>query len=168
MGKLKLSILVDNTPGVLSRVSGLFSRRGYNIDSFSAGVTQNPAYSRMTIVVTGEELILEQIEKQLAKLEDVREIIELIDDESVCRELILVKVKVPEERRQGVVAIANIFRANIIDVSVDSLIVELTGNQSKLDAFTKLLDGYEIVQLVRTGATGLVRGTSYQPNYIND
>ncbi len=158
MRRMMLSILVDNTAGVLSRVSGLFSRRGYNIDSLTVGETENPAFSRMTVLATGDDLILEQIEKQLAKLEDVREIIELKDGESVCRELILLKVMAGQNNRQAIIAVADIFRAKIVDVSMESMMIELTGNQAKLDAFIKLLDGFEIKELVRTGLTGLVRG----------
>lgn len=158
MRRMVLSILVENTSGVLSRVSGLFSRRGYNIDSLSAGVTEDPRYSRMTVVVTGNDEILEQIEKQLAKLVDVKEIVELKEGASVCRELILVKVAVTAEQRQQVIAVADIFRAKIVDVSPDSLMMELTGNQAKVDAFINLLEGYKITELVRTGITGLARG----------
>ena len=160
MRQAVLSILVDNSAGVLSRVAGLFSRRGYNIDSITAGVTQDPMFSRMTVAVTGEDDVLEQIQKQLSKLVDVREIIELPNDASVCRELILVKVEVTPEQRQSVIAIADIFRAKIVDVSTESLIVELTGNQAKLNAFTELLNGFKITELARTGLTGLARGTA--------
>lgn len=153
-----LSILVDNTAGVLSRVAGLFSRRGYNIDSLTVGVTENPLYSRMTVVVLGDDEVLEQIQKQLSKLIDVREIIELEDGLSVCRELILVKVAATMEQRHQVNTIADIFRAKIVDVAKDSMMVELTGNQAKLDAFIGLLEGFEIIELVRTGITGLSRG----------
>lgn len=152
------SMLVDNTSGVLSRVAGMFSRRGYNIDSLTVGVTADPRYSRMTVVVSGDEPILEQIEKQLRKLEDVLDIKKLEDGESVCRELILVKVKVAAKERQSIIAIADVFRAKIVDVATESLVIELTGNQSKLDAFIKLLEGYEILELARTGITGLSRG----------
>ncbi|MBP3702265.1 MAG: acetolactate synthase small subunit [Lachnospiraceae bacterium] len=158
MRRMVLSILVDNTSGVLSRVAGLFSRRGYNIDSLTVGETENPAYSRMTVAVTGDDSILEQIGKQLAKLEDVRSIKELEDNASVCRELILVKVEAGKEARPSINAIVEIFRAKIVDVAESSMMIELTGNQAKLDAFTKLLDGYEIKELVRTGITGLTRG----------
>ena len=158
MRRMVLSILVDNTSGVLSRVAGLFSRRGYNIDSLTVGETENPLYSRMTVAVTGDDSILEQIEKQLAKLEDVRSIKELEDNASVCRELILVKVEAGREARPSINAIVEIFRAKIVDVAETSMMIELTGNLAKLDAFTKLLDGYEIKELVRTGITGLTRG----------
>ena len=158
MKKRVLSLLVDNTAGVLSRVSGLFSRRGYNIDSLTVGETADPRYSRMTVVVYGDEMILDQITKQLAKLVDVVDIKRLEDGESVSRELVLVKVRVDKENRQDVMSITNIFRAKIIDVSVDSLIIEITGTQSKVDAFIQLLNDYEILELARTGITGLSRG----------
>jgi acetolactate synthase-1/3 small subunit len=122
----------------------------------------------MTIAVTGDDQILEQIEKQLAKLEDVQEIKELADGESVCRELILVKVAAGQNDRQAIIAVADIFRAKIVDVSLDSMMVELTGNQVKLDAFIKLLDGFEIKELVRTGVTGLTRGAGDLADYIDD
>lgn len=167
MRKMVLSILVDNTAGVLSRVAGLFSRRGYNIDSLTVGETQDPALSRMTVVVSGDDQILEQIGKQLNKLEDVREIIELEDGESVCRELVLVKVEADVTKRQSVIAVADIFRAKIVDVAIDSLMIELTGNQSKIDAFINLLDGLVIKELVRTGLTGLTRGSGDVADYID-
>lgn len=158
MNKRVLSILVDNTSGVLSRVSGLFSRRGYSIDSLTVGETENPAYSRMTVVVHGEEQVLDQIEKQVAKLEDVRCVKVLKSGHRVCRELILVTVGVTAEERPAVVAIADIFRAKIVDVGMDTMMIELTGNQNKLNAFVKLLDGYDIKEMVRTGIAGLSRG----------
>ena len=158
MDNIVLSLLVDNTSGVLSRVSGLFSRRGYNIDSVTVGVTENPAYSRMTVAVSGDNASLSQIKKQLNKLEDVVEIVELEPGKSVCRELVLVKVRSDKDTRQDIMSIANIFRANIVDVSKGSMIIELTGAASKCEAFLGLLDGFEIIELVRTGLTGLVRG----------
>ena len=156
MGNIVLSLLVDNTSGVLSRVSGLFSRRGYNIDSVTVGETENPAYSRMT--VSGDEASLIQIKKQLNKLEDVVDIVELEPGKSVCRELVLVKVKANPSERKDIISVADIFRANIVDVSKDSVIIELTGTTTKCEAFLRLLDGHEIVELVRTGLTGLIRG----------
>lgn len=158
MKKMVLSILVENTSGVLSRISGLFARRGYNIDSLTVSETENIEFSRMTIVVSGEDEVLEQIRKQVSKLVDVKELIVLEDGESVCRELILCKVAVGADSRQQVIAIADIFRAKIVDVSSDSMMIELTGNQAKLDAFVGLLEGFEIKELVRTGITGLTRG----------
>ena len=158
MQKKVFQLLVDNTSGVLSRISGLFSRRGYNIESITAGVTADPRFTRITIVASGDDEILDQIEKQVEKLVDVRDIKELKPDERVYRELALIKVRASCTERQGVIAVADIFRAKIIDVAQESLIVELTGNQDKIDAFIKLLDGYEILELARTGIAGLGRG----------
>ncbi len=152
-------LLVNNNAGVLSRITGLFSRRGYNIDSITAGVTSDPRFTRITIVTSGDEEILDQIEKQVSKLVDVRDVRELKPDKSVYRELCLIKVKSSPEKRQGVIAVADIFRAKIIDVNVDSLIVELTGTQSKIEAFIGLLADYEILEIARTGIAGLARGT---------
>lgn len=159
MQKKVFQLLVDNTSGVLSRIAGLFSRRGYNIDSITAGLTADPRYTRITIVTSGDDVILEQIEKQVAKLVDVRDIHELKPDDSVYRELAMVKVRCTPDERQGILATANIFRGNIVDVSPESLIIEITGNQSKIDAFIKLLEGHEILELARTGIAGLGRGT---------
>ena len=158
MRKVVFSMLVDNTSGVLSRIAGLFSRRGYNIDSLTVGVTADPRYSRATVVAKGDRTILEQIEKQLSKLVDVIDIKRLEPESSICRELIMIKLKVNEENRQSIISVANIFRAKIVDVSKESLLIELTGNQSKIEAFIDLLNGYEILELARTGITGLSRG----------
>jgi len=158
MNKRVLSILVENTYGVTNRITGLFSRRGYNIDSISSGETADPRYSRLTVVVSGDDQILDQITKQVEKLVDVVNVKQLKEGECVERELVLVKVRADAKDRQNIISIANIFRANIVDVSVDSLIVELTGNKDKLEAFIKLLEGYEILEVARTGITGLSRG----------
>lgn len=160
MRKQALSILVENTSGVLSHISGLFSRRGYNIDSFSSGVTADPRYTRITIVASGDKQILEQIEKQLAKLEDVRDIKKLEPGTSVTRELILVKIKAKDTERQAILSVTNIFHGKVVDVTNDSMVIELTGHQDKLDAFMDLLQGYEILELARTGITGLTRGSA--------
>ena len=160
MKRMVLSLLVENNPGVLSRISGLFSRRGYNIDSFSAGVTADPRYTRITIVTSGDEACLEQIEKQCAKLEDVCHIKKLLSGSSVTRELIMVKIRAKDTERQAVMNVTEIFHGKIVDVTHDSMIIELTGNQDKLDAFLDLLQGYEILELARTGLTGLSRGTA--------
>ena len=160
MRKQALSILVENTSGVLSHISGLFSRRGYNIDSFSSGVTADPRYTRITIVASGDEQILEQIEKQLAKLEDVRNIKKLEPGTSVTRELILVKIKAKDTERQAILSVTNIFHGKVVDVTNDSMVIELTGHQDKLDAFMDLLQGYEILELARTGITSLTRGSA--------
>lgn len=158
MKKQVLSILVENTAGVTSRISGLFSRRRYNIDSFSSGVTADPRFTRITIVTSGEELILEQIEKQLAKLEDVLDIKKLEPENSVTRELIMVKIRAKDTDRQAILNVTEIFHGKIVDVTHDSMVIELTGKQGKLDSFLDLLQGYEILELARTGLTGLTRG----------
>ena len=158
MRKQVYSLLVDNNPGVLSRIAGLFSRRGYSIDSITAGVTADPRFTRITVVASGDELILSQIENQVRKLEDVIEIKLLKDGESVFRELIMIKVRVTAAQRGEINSIADIFRAKIVDVGKDSLTVMLTGDQSKLDALINLLEDYEILELARTGLTGLSRG----------
>ena len=150
------SLLVDNNSGVLSRISGLFSRRGYSIDSITAGMTADP---RITIVSSGDEQILSQIEKQLRKLEDVVDIKALKAEESVCRELIMVKLRANAAQRGEIISVADIFRAKIVDVEEDCLIIELTGTQNKLEAFLNLLKDYEILELARTGITGLARGS---------
>ena len=153
------SVLVENRSGVLCKVAGLFSRRCFNIDSLAVGETDDHAVSCMTIVSSGDERTLEQIEKQLRKLVDVRSIKKLQDEDSVYRELMLVKIRANSKQRSEVVSVADIFRAKIVDVEQDSLMIELTGNQSKLEAFLNLLDGYEILELARTGITGLSRGS---------
>ena len=159
MKRRVFQLLVENTSGVLSRISGLFSRRGYNIESITAGVTADPKISRITIVASGDSDILEQIEKQVAKLVDVCDVKELKPDQSVYRELALIKVKADAKSREGVISLANVFRANIIDVSEQGLIIEITGGQDKIEAFINLLSGYEILELARTGIAGLRRGT---------
>ena len=159
MKRKVFQLLVDNTSGVLTRISGLFARRGYNIESITAGTTADPNYTRITIVTSGDDVILDQIEKQVAKLVDVRDIHELKPDDSVYRELAMVKVRAEADDRQSILATANIFRGNIVDVSPDSLIIEITGSQSKVDAFLRLLEGREILELARTGIAGLRRGT---------
>lgn len=160
MEKRILSILVDNTSGVLSRVAGLFSRRGYNIDSITAGVTADQRYSRMTVVCEGDDQMLQQITKQLAKQEDVRDVKVLEQDDSVARELMLVKVAVKPEQRQGALSVADIFRAKVVDVSKDSLIMEMTGSQNKLQAFVELMADYEILELGAIAANTFGSATS--------
>ena len=167
MRKKVFQLLVDNTSGVLSRISGLFSRRGYNIESITAGVTADPRYTRITIVASGDDEILDQIEKQVAKLVDVRDIKVLEPEDSVYRELVLIKIKAAAKERQSVISVADIFRAKIVDVAPESLVVELTGAQSKIEAFISLLDGYEILELARTGITGLGRGIE-NVTYLED
>ena len=157
--KKVLSILVENTPGLTSRISGLFSRRGYNIDSFSAGVTADPRYTRVTIVTHGDDNILEQIEKQVSKLTEVVDLKVLEHGMSVKRELMLVKISARNSDRQDVLTIVEIFHGKVVDVTHDSMILEVTGNQDKLEAFLDMLGDYDILELARTGVTGLTRGS---------
>jgi len=158
MNKKVIQLLVDNTAGVLSRISNLFSRRGYNIESITAGVTADPRFTRITIVASGDDEVLEQIEKQVSKLVDVRATKVLEASSSVYREICLIKIEADQFSRDGVITIANIFRANIVDVCDKSLIVEITGNTQKVDAFIELLGAYKILEIARTGLTGLSRG----------
>ena len=158
MQKKVFQLLADNTSGVLSRISGLFSRRGYNIESITAGYTANPKYSRITIVTSGDDEILDQIEKQVAKLVDVVDVKVLEPDSSVYRELVLIKVRANHENRRNIIEISNLFRTRIIDTSPDSLIIELTGETGKIDAFITMLGDFEILEIARTGITGLGRG----------
>ena len=152
------SILVENSSGVLSRVAGLFSRRGYNIDSLTVGETQDPKYSRMTVTVTGDDDVLEQIQKQLTKLVDVKEIMELPQNASVCRELVLVKVECDAAHRQEIIAISDVFRAKITDYSPEALVIEIRGVSTKINAFIELLEPYGILEMCRTGLVALERG----------
>ena len=158
-----LMMLVENTYGVTQRVSGLFSRRGFNIDSFVGCDTLDPRQSRITVVVHGDEKSLEQIERQVGKLEDVIEITDLTEVDSVCRELVLVKIRVSPEQRQAIMAVTNIYHGKVVDVTHDSMIVEITGRQEKLQAFINLIDDYEVLEVASTGLTGLVRGTDALP-----
>ncbi|NLI89958.1 MAG: acetolactate synthase small subunit [Epulopiscium sp.] len=158
MRKHVLSVLVENQSGVLSRISGLFSRRGYNIHSLSVGETEDPTISRMTIVVEEDQQTLEQIKKQLNKLIDVIKIIELRSDTAVYRELALIKVRTDKDTRAEVIGVANIFRARIIDVDIDCVMIEATGDQSKLTALINMLEPYGLKEVIRTGITALERG----------
>ena len=153
-----LSILVENHSGVLRRVSSLFARRGYNIESLSVGVTQDPELSRITVAVKGDEYIIDQIKKQVFKLVEVRKIELLDDDEAVYLELMLIKVKSTKSTRAEVLEIANIFRAHIIDVSVSALVLEATGDSKKLNALIKLLEPFTVLEIVRTGLAAVKRG----------
>jgi acetolactate synthase-1/3 small subunit len=166
MEKHVLSVLVKNSSGVLSRVSGLFSRRGYNIDSLTVGRTEDPSISRMTITLMGDENVLEQVKKQLNKLEDVIRVINFKADASVYRELVLIKVKASAENRAAINETVNIFRSKIIDLSTDTLTIELTGDENKISALINLMEEYGIEELVRTGVTALQRGEKTIRNSI--
>lgn len=162
-----LSILVDNHAGVLSRISGLFSRRGYNIDSLSVGGTERPGISRITVVVICDTDAIDQIIKQVEKLIDVRRVVNMSTRRSVFRELSLIKVSCTDQNRGEIVSIVDIFRANIIDVATESMTIELTGNQEKIESFLMLMEPFGIKEVVRTGLTALCRGNNPIKNYKN-
>jgi acetolactate synthase I/III small subunit len=157
MGKHVLSALVENHPGVLSRVAGLFSRRGYNIESLSVGETEDSNFSRMTIVMEGSEQMLEQMMRQMQKLVEVVSICELKPSESVYRELALVKVHVDDDSRAHFIQTVDIFRGKIVDHGADALTVEMTGDGEKIDAFLANVKRYGILESVRTGLSAMAR-----------
>lgn len=159
MKKKVFQILAENTSGVLSRISGLFSRRGYNIESITAGVTADSRYTRITIVASGDDEILDQIEKQVEKLVDVRAIKVLVPGDAVFYELALVKVEVDHTHRESLIAIGNLFHCKACDVTPTSMIFEITGNSDKIESFLTMLEDYKILELARTGITGLSRGS---------
>ena len=154
-----LSVLVENKPGVLTRVTSLFARRGFNIDSLAVGITEDPTLSRITMVVSAADTPLEQITKQLHKLINVLKIQDLDPADMVDRELVLFKVNATPDRRHEVIEVANVFRAKIIDVGKNSLTIEATGTAEKLSAMEDLLRAYGIKELARTGRIALARGS---------
>jgi acetolactate synthase-1/3 small subunit len=156
--KHTISVLVNNRPGVLARAAGLFARRGYNIDSLAVSATEDPDMSRMTIVVEGPDAVLEQISKQLYKLMDVIKVLDHQDEQVVNRELALIKVDADASVRGEIMQTVSIFRANIVDVSGRTFIVEVTGSADKVDALTNLLRKYGIKEMMRTGRIVLSRG----------
>ncbi|TYQ14958.1 UNVERIFIED_CONTAM: acetolactate synthase small subunit [Acetivibrio alkalicellulosi] len=168
MGKHILSVLVENHAGVLSRVAGLFSRRGFNIDSLAVGVTENPEISRITIVVDGDDYIVEQVGKQLNKLVDVIKIKQLEKEESVSRELVLIKVEANANTRSEIIQIVEIFRANIVDVSKNTLTIEISGGANKVTALEDMLKQFGIKEIVRTGTIAIERGNNYTKVNNND
>ena len=153
-----ISVLVENEAGALSRISGLFSARGYNIETLTVAPTEDASMSRMTIVTTGSEDVVEQITKQLNKLIEVVKVVDLSEAEHIERELMLIKVRAGQKEREDMKRMADIFRGRIIDVSDNTYTIELTGNGAKLDAFIQALDQGAIVETVRTGASGIGRG----------
>lgn len=159
MKKFLLAVLVDNKPGVLTHVAGLISRRAFNIESISAGYTEEPDVTRINIVVSVEsENELAQVVSQLGKLIDVIKIVNLSLTDSIERELVLIKVKASKASRADIINVVNIFRANIVDVTPEDVVIELTGGQSKIDALCEVLDEYGIIEIARTGAIALSRG----------
>lgn len=164
MAKHTLSVLVENHPGVLSRVAGLFSRRGFNIDSLAVGVTENPEVSRITIVVDGDDYTVEQVSKQLNKLIDVIKIKQLDGQDSVSRELALIKVNAAPSNRTEIIQLVEIFRAKIVDVSKSTLTIEISGTGEKISALEEMLKQFGIKEIVRTGTIAIERGSKL----IND
>jgi acetolactate synthase I/III small subunit len=153
-----LSVLVENKPGVLARVSGLFSRRGFNIESLAVGPTEHPEISRITILVSVEGTALEQVTKQLNKLVNVIKIVELEDAHAVQRELLLVKVRADDATRRGVLETVELFRAKVVDVGPEALTIEVTGQPAKLEAMLRMLEPYGIREMVQSGVVALGRG----------
>ncbi len=158
MSRHTLSVLVENKPGVLARIAGLISRRGFNIESLAVGPTENPEVSRMTIVINVDRLPLEQVTKQLNKLINVLKIVELDSEQAVLRELVLVKVKANSDMRSNVLEIATLFRAKVVDVAPETLTIEATGSRDKLEALLRVLEPYGIKELVQSGLVAVGRG----------
>jgi acetolactate synthase-1/3 small subunit len=156
-----LSVLVENQPGVLTRVAGLFARRGYNIDSLAVGETHDPSVSCMTIIAGGDDLVIDQVVKQLDKLIDVIEIRDISQAEYVDRELVLIKVQADPSMRSEIMQIVDIFRARIVDIGHETLIIECTGDEGKIRAIEKSLRPFGILELIRTGKIAMVRGPKY-------
>jgi acetolactate synthase I/III small subunit len=154
-----ISVLVKNRPRVLTRVAGLFARRGFNIDSLAVGTTQDPNVSRMTITVDEDEATLEQVCKQLEKLHDVQQVVDHTGHSVVERELCLVKVAVPAERRSEFISLVQVFRGDVVDMGNGEMMVQATGKEDKVDAFVRLLSEYGVLEMVRTGKVVLARGT---------
>jgi len=157
--KHTIALIVENKPGVLVRIAALFSRRGFNIDSLTVGATDKPDRARMTISVDGDEVVLEQVTKQLNKLINVIRVSELAPEESVERELAVIKVAARKEDRSEIMQIVSVFRAKIIDVSPRSMIVEVTGSEDKVEAMVRLLRQFGIKEMARTGKVSMVRGS---------
>lgn len=159
-GQFILGVIVSNQFGVLTRVSGLFSRRGFNIDSLTVGETEQPMYSRMTIVATGDEYDKEQIVKQLEKLHDVKKVDLMSPGETVVRELLLIKIDAKHEHRAEIMEAVHVFRSKVVDFNPDSITVEVTGEDSKLDAFIEYVKEFGILEMCRTGITAIGRGNN--------
>lgn len=155
-----VSMLVDNNAGVLARISSLFARKGFNIESLTVSATDNPRLSRITITTLGDKQTLRQILSQSAKLEEARNVVALDPDTSIQRELLLVKVAADESMRSVIREAAEIYKASVVDLSVDSMVVELTGKPSKIDGFLEVISRYDILEMCRTGVTALARGNS--------
>ncbi len=159
MGKHIFSILVTNKPGVMTRVSSMFTRRGFNIDTLTVGETESPEFSRITVSMIGDEYAKDQVVKQLSKLHDVKQVQVMERDDTVTRELLLIKVKNDSATRQDVLAAVDVFRSKIVDYSPDALCIEITGETTKLNAFIELVKPFGIMEICRTGIVALERGS---------
>ncbi|MBE7084901.1 MAG: acetolactate synthase small subunit [Clostridiales bacterium] len=157
--KFVIAVYVDNQAGVLTRVTGMFTRRGFNIDALTVGETERPEYSRITICMSGDKYVQEQMINQLKKLLVVKKV-EVLSDEPIKRELMLIKVKNEAENRQEIMTAVDVFRASVIDYSTEGMCIEVTGNPSKIDAFVKLMQPFGILEMCRTGIVALDRGTT--------
>ncbi len=157
--KFVIAVYVDNQAGVLTRVTGMFTRRGFNIDALTVGETERPEYSRITICMSGDKYVQEQLINQLKKLLVVKKV-EVLSDEPIKRELMLIKVKNEAEFRQEIMTAVDVFRASVIDYSTEGMCIEVTGNPSKIDAFVKLMQPFGILEMCRTGIVALERGTA--------
>ena len=157
--KFVIAVYVENKSGVLTRVTGMFTRRGFNIDALTVGETERPEYSRITICMSGDKYVREQLINQLKKLLVVKKV-EVLEDEPIKRELMLIKVKNETENRADIMTAVNVFRASVIDYSTEGMCIEVTGNPSKIDAFVKLMQPFGILEMCRTGIVALDRGTA--------
>lgn len=153
-----LSVLTENRPGVLAQISSLLSRRGFNIESITAGITNEPDITRITLVVEGDKYVLSQITRQLEKLVDVITVRDFSDEAAVDRELLMVKVKASADSRAEIIQITDVFRARVVDMSPDTMILEMTGGDEKIEALIRLLDKFGVLELARTGKISLLRG----------
>ena len=165
MGKHIFSILVANKPGVMTRVSSMFTRRGFNIDTLTVGETESPEFSRMTVSMIGDDYSKDQVVKQLSKLHDVKQVQVMERDETVTRELLLIKVKNDSSTRQDVLAAVDVFRSKIVDYSPDALCIEITGETTKINAFIELVKPFGLMEICRTGIVALERGSHCLRNF---
>lgn len=168
MGRHILSVLVRNKYGVLASISSMFRRRGFNIDTLTVGETEDSDYSRMTVTFVGDDIVKNQIIRQLAKMPDVVYVVELHNGDSVSRELVLIKIKNNKDIRQDIMSVVDIFRAKIVDYGTDAMTIEITGETSKIDAFVDLIKEFGIIEMCRTGIVALQRGTESIISDINE
>lgn len=159
VGRFVIAVYVDNTPGVLTRVTSMFTRRGFNIDALTVGETESPQYSRITISLTGDDYAKEQMLNQLKKLYNVKKI-DVLKSDCIQRELMLIKVRYNGDTRADILSAADVYRAKVIDYTIDEMCIEVTGDPSKIDAFIKLMIPFDIIEMCRTGIVALERGNT--------